>query len=58
MNSVDKTLNCILPTGTLTCPYFEYVNTLFGSLCNESGQRKSTDNVTEVNCDDAKVTSK
>ena len=38
MNSVDKTLNCILASGTLTCPYFEYVNTLFGSLMGQDSE--------------------
>ena len=32
MNSVDKTLNCILPSDRLTCRYLQYVNTLFESL--------------------------
>ena len=49
MKSVDKTLNCILPPGTLTCPFCEYVNTLFGSLMSQD------DNVTEVNCHDAQA---
>ena len=52
MNSVDKMFYCILPSGMLTYPYFEYENTLFGS------QGKSTNNVTEENCDDAKLTAK
>ena len=39
MNSDDKTFNCILPSGTYINLYFEYVNTLFGSLM-------SHDNVT------------
>ena len=51
MKSDDKAFNCILSSGTLPCLYFEYVNTLFGSLM-------SHDNVTEGNCDDAKLTSK
>ena len=32
MNSVDKTLNCILPSERLTRRYFKYVNTQFESL--------------------------
>ena len=40
MNSVDIMLYCILPTGTLTCPYFEYVNTLFESLMNQDNENQ------------------
>ena len=29
-NAIDKTLNCILPSGRLTNRYFECVNTLIG----------------------------
>ena len=57
MNSDDKTLNCILPSGTLTCRYFEYLlHTIRESY--ETGQRKSTDNVTEIYCEDTTLTSK
>ena len=40
MNSVDKTLNCILPSGMSTCPYFEYVNTIFGSLMSQESENQ------------------
>ena len=40
MNSVDKTLNCKLPSGTLTVPYLEYVNTLFGSPMSQDSENQ------------------
>ena len=55
MNSVDKTSNCILPSGKLTRRYFECVNTLFVSLLWR--HRKSTDNVTIIYRDNATFTS-
>ena len=40
MNSVDRTFNCILPSVTLTYPYLEYVNTLFGSLMSQDSKKQ------------------
>ena len=40
MNMVDKTLNCILLSGLLTYPYFEYVNTLFVSLMSQDSENQ------------------
>ena len=40
MNSVDKMLNCILPSGTLTFQYFEYVNTLFRSGMSQGSENQ------------------
>ena len=36
MNNVEKTPNCIFKSGTLSLRYFEYVNTLFGSLSSQN----------------------
>ena len=35
MDSVDKTLNCILPSSRVSCQYFQYVNTLFRRLLSQ-----------------------
>ena len=35
MNSVDKTENCILSSGRISCKCFQYVNTLFRSLMSQ-----------------------
>ena len=42
MNSVDKTLNCIFPSGWLICRYLEHVNTLFGSLLGQDIENQLT----------------
>ena len=36
MNHVEKTSNFILKSGRLSLRYFEYVNTLFGSLLSQN----------------------
>ena len=36
MNNVEKTSNCIFKPGRLSFRYFEYVNTLFGSLSSQN----------------------
>ena len=36
MNNVEKTSNCILKSGRLSLRYFEYVNTLLGSLSSQN----------------------
>ena len=36
MNTIEKTSNCIYKSGRLTSRYFEYVNTLFGSLSSQN----------------------
>ena len=36
MKSVDKTYNCILPSGRIQCQYFHYVNTQFMSPLSRS----------------------
>ena len=56
MDSVDKTLNCILPSSRVSCQYFQYVNTHLKTF--ESGHRKSLSNVTEIYCDNATFRSK
>ena len=36
MNNVEKTSNCIFKSGRFSLQYFEYVNTLFGSLSSQN----------------------
>ena len=36
MNNVEKTSYCIFKSGRLSLQYFEYVNTLFGSLSSQN----------------------
>ena len=36
INNVEKTSNCILKSGRLSLRYFEYVNTLLGSLSSQN----------------------
>ena len=36
MDNVEKTSNCIFKSGRLSLRYFEYVNTLFGSLSSQN----------------------
>ena len=42
MNSVEKTttLKCIFASGALTCPYFNYLKTLFGSLMIQDSENQ------------------
>ena len=35
MDSVDKTLNFILPSSRVSCQYFQYVNTLLRSFLSK-----------------------
>ena len=41
-NSTDKSCNCILLSGRLTCGYFEYVNTLFSTLLSVDTKNQQT----------------
>ena len=42
MDNVEKTSNCIFTSGRLSLRYFEYVNTLFGSLSSQNIKTQQT----------------